>query len=241
MHLRDILEGGARSALRIVCAACSQERIAISKAVADSYALPKTSVVFNPVEIERFTDLPSREEACARLGIPFEPGIQTVGMVGRINRWKGHDRFLRVAAAVSKQRNVRFVIAGSPIFRDEDFLPELRRQAHEHGIADRVHFIPWVDDVQNVYAALDVHCNCSLREPFGRSIIEAAAAGVPTICFSDAGAAEVLTNGVNGCVVANGDEAAFARALTFVLESDERLACMKVSARTLNPRSTQRK
>jgi glycosyltransferase involved in cell wall biosynthesis len=233
MHLRDILEGTAKHALRVVSAACSRERIAISKGVADAYGLPRTTVVFNPVEIERFAQLPSREEACARLGIPFESGLATVGIVGRINRWKGHDRFLRIASEVSASGSARFIIAGSPIFRDEDFLPELRRQAHEAGIGGRVHFIPWVDDVQNLYAALDVHCNCSLREPFGRSIIEAAAAGVPTICFSDAGAAEVLTNGVDGCVVPAGDEAAFARALIGALESSERLASMKIAAREL--------
>lgn len=233
IHLRDILEGSARIALRAVSSACSQQRIAISRAVADAYALPHTTVVFNPVDVAEFADLPSRAQACERIGIPFDERDVTIGIVGRINRWKGHDRFLRIASALSQNVNARYVIAGSPVFRDADFLPELQRQASDLGLSDRVHFVPWTDDVRSIYAALDVHCNCSSREPFGRSIVEAAACGVPTVCFADAGAAEILTDGVNGRVVPPGDEAAFARALREMLASADGLASMRSAARAL--------
>ena len=80
-------------------------------------------------------------------------------------------------------------------------------------MGNRVSFVPWVEDIHWVYAAIDVNANCSTREPFGRSIPEAAAAGVPSVCFDDSGAAETILDGCTGRVVPAADESAFARAL----------------------------
>lgn len=217
MHFRDILEGRTRAALRTVAASCSKRRIAISSAVANAYALPATNIVFNPVELDAYARLPAREDAYRRIGIDYDPQVPLIGIVGRINRWKGHDRFLRIARSIAARMPARFVIAGSAIFRDADFVAELHRQCDSLGIRDRVVFVPWTDDVRCVYAALDLHCNCSTREPFGRTVIEAAAAGVPTVCFSDSGVSETIADGVTGRVVPAGDEAAFTQAAIEVL------------------------
>ena len=212
MHVRDILEGRSRAALRTVAASCSKRRIAISSAVAKAYALPATSVVFNPVELSAYADLPAREQAYRRIGIEYDPDVPLIGIVGRINRWKGHDRFLRIAQSIAARMPARFLIAGSAIFRDADFLEELQTQCDLLGIRDRVVFVPWTDEVRWIYAALDLHCNCSTREPFGRTVIEAAAAGVPTVCFSDSGVSETIVDGITGRVVPAADEAAFTQA-----------------------------
>ncbi|HEY8314146.1 MAG TPA: glycosyltransferase [Candidatus Baltobacteraceae bacterium] len=232
MHLRDILEGRAKSALRLVALACAPERIAISKAVAQAYALRSTSVVVNPLDLRDYLQLPSRHAARELLGIP-DDGLPVVGIVGRINRWKGHDRYLRIAAHVRERVDARFAIVGAPIFRDADFVAELEESCDSLGLRDRVTFVPWTRDMKAVYAALDVHCNCSTREPFGRTIVEAAVAGVPTVCFSDAGATDVLTDGRDACIVAAGDENAFAIALTGLLEDSRLMATVSEGARGL--------
>ncbi|MGZ3498394.1 MAG: glycosyltransferase [Vulcanimicrobiaceae bacterium] len=233
MHLRDILEGRARLALRLVTLACSRQRIAISTAVAQAYALPATSVILNPLDLRAYATLPERANARVALGIPSD-GLPLVGIVGRINRWKGHDRFLRIASMVRKRIDARFAIVGAPLFRDADFVTELEALRDELGLRERLTFIPWTRDVKSVYAALDVHCNCSSNEPFGRSIIEAAAAGVPTICFDDAGASEVLENGVNAVVVEAGDKERFAQELAALLLDPRKLTEMSEEARKLS-------
>jgi glycosyltransferase involved in cell wall biosynthesis len=231
MHLRDILDGWPMWMLRRISAACSQHRIAISNAVARAYALPSTTVVLNPLELHTADPLPSRQRACELLGIPFSDGVMTVGIVGRINRWKRHDRFLRIASIVRSRVNARFIIAGSPIFRDADFAQELRATVSSLRLDDCVTFLPWTDEIRTVYAALDVHVNCSDREPFGRSIIEAAACGVPSVCFKDAGASEVLSDGVDGRVVACGDEEGFAAAVTALLTTPDKAALRRAARR----------
>lgn len=217
-HYRDILSGPAGALLRTVGLLCTKQRIAISQAVASVVALPGTIVVPNPLNLAQYENLPSEAQARAELGLPAD--VPMVGVVGRINRWKGHDRFLRVAKIVAEQSNAHFVIVGKAMFRDADFGDELARLADELGIADRVHNVPWLSDPRVAYAALDVNCNTSRGEPFGRTIIEAAACGVPTVAFDEGGAPEAIEDGVSGRIVPADDEEAFAGAVLALLSGD---------------------
>lgn len=239
VHLRDILEGRSRIALRLVAASCSRERIAISHAVARTYALPRTEVVPNPLDLGAATILPARAEARAGLNIP--EGAPVFGMIGRINRWKGHDRFLRAAAAVVRETAAHFVINGAPLFRDADFVDELQAMVGSLGLSAHVTFVPWLADPRPVYAALDVLCNCSTKEPFGRTSLEAAAAGVPTICFDDGGTAELIVDGQSGLVVPAGDEPALALAMLAFARDERRRRSAGEAARALLPRYDARR
>jgi len=230
MHLRDMVGGAGRTALRSVALTCSQERIAISQALARWYAMSHTTVVANPVDLSEYNHVPQREEARQKLGIAIDEA-PLIGIVGRINRWKGHDRFLRVAAMVNKQHPIRCAIIGEARFRDADFVPELHRLAADLGITDRTTFVPWLEDPRVAYAALDVHCNCSEREPFGRSIVEAAAAAVPTVAFNDGGAADIIRNGIDGQLIAAGDDDAFATAVLRLVSNVETRAAAGRAAR----------
>jgi glycosyltransferase involved in cell wall biosynthesis len=226
----DFHRGLALRSLRWAAWLFSRERIACSAALADDMAVGRTAVIYPALDIGAYRDLPSREAALAKLGLPAD--LPVVALVGRINRWKGHDRFVRIAARVNARVPARFVIVGAPVFRDADFVPELEALARENGLGERLRFITWLDDVRDVYAAAAVNTNCSTREPFGRTIAEAAAAGVPSVCFDDSGAAEMIADGVSGRTVAAGDEAAFADAIVAYLESPELLAAAGRAARS---------
>jgi glycosyltransferase involved in cell wall biosynthesis len=134
-------------------------------------------------------------------------------VIGRINRWKGIDRFLRAIAAVNESVPLRALIVGSPVFRDAELLPELHRLCATLNIAHLVTFLGWVEDTRALYAAVDINVNASHREPFGRTVIEAAACGVPSICFDDSGVSETMVSGKTGLVLDSTDEGALARAL----------------------------
>jgi len=218
MHLRDILEGRARDVLRFVGRTCTIQRVAISHAVAAALALPKTTVVPNPIALWAYDDLPARADAREQLRLP--QGVPLVGILGRINRWKGHDRFIRIAAVIAAHSDAHFAIVGKPMFRDADFADELHTLVTEYGLTERVHFVPWLDDPRTAYAALDVNANTSRAEPFGRTIIEAAACGVPTVCFDEGGAPEAVGGSACGHVVPSDDEEAFAAAVRELLAGD---------------------
>jgi glycosyltransferase involved in cell wall biosynthesis len=95
--------------------------------------------------------------------------------------------------------------------------------------------VPWVDDVGLVYAASDVNVNCSTREPFGLAVTEAAACGVPTVCFDDCGAAETIDASM-GRAVRAGDEEAMANAVLAYLGDEPSRERAARSARTASAR-----
>lgn len=228
IHMHDILYGNARLALTAVAKGLSIERIGCSHAVAAALAAPPVTVINEPLDTRKYDGLVDKREARRRLGIPGD--LPLLAIVGRINRWKGHDRFLRIAALVNETVPARFAVVGSPVFRDADFLPELRHLGATLGISDRLIFIPWLDDPRLIYAAIDLHCNCSYAEPFGRTSTEAAAAGVPTVCFDDGGSAETIIDGLTGVAVPAGDERAFARAVIGYLRDPAALAAASAAA-----------
>lgn len=215
MHFHDLPEGLALRALQTAAVFGSRERLACSHLVRKRVGLGATTVVYAPVELERFATLPSRTQARAALGISTDEPL--VALVGRINRWKGHDRFLRIAALVRREIPAHFAIVGAAVFRDADYVDELHTLAGELGLREHVTFVPWLDDVIAAYAASDINCNCSTAEPFGMTAIEAAACGVPTVCFNDSGIAEAIADADGGCAVVAGDEAAFAAAVVAYL------------------------
>lgn len=221
MHLRDILVGFGLAATRLVSRTCARERIAIASSVARTYALPKTTVIENPVDLA--VERAPRDAGAARRKLGLPPDVPIVGIVGRINRWKGHDVFIRAAEQARRRTPLHCAIVGEARFRDEDFVPELHALVQQLEMVSDVTFVPWSDDPGAVFCALDVHVNASTREPFGRTVVEAAAAGVPTVCFSDAGVAEFMESGRTGIVVAPGDVSALAEGIVrYVADPAER-------------------
>jgi glycosyltransferase involved in cell wall biosynthesis len=227
-HLRDILDGRGRIAIRSVLAACSRERIAISHAVDAAFGLGATSVIANPLELDDYRDLPSCADARRRLGLPAGT---LVSLIGRINRWKGHDRLIRIVARLHALPDLHAAIVGAPLFRDADFVAELHALVEREGLRERVHFVPWLDDVRVAYAATDINLNCSEAEPFGRTIIEAAACGVPSIAFAGGGTSDAIIDGHTGRIVPAGDETAFARAIEAYATDPQLLDAARAHAR----------
>ncbi len=143
-----------------------------------------------------------------------DAGPYTVGLIGRLSPWKGQDLFLRAFAAAFPDGPQRALVVGSAMFGETDFADSLPRLAQELGIADRVEFTGFVDDVAAQLARMDVLVHCStVPEPFGQVVIEGMAAGIPVIAADAGGPAEILTDGVDGVLTPLGDEPALSAAL----------------------------
>ena len=119
-------------------------------------------------------------------------GEKVVTFLGRITMQKGPEYFVEAAAKVlKKNKNVRFVMAGSG-----DMMDDMIKLAAKRGIADRFHF-PGFQRGKEVYEMLrdsDVYIMPSVSEPFGISPLEAMEMGVPSIISKQSGCAEILDN-----------------------------------------------
>lgn len=146
-----------------------------------------------------------------------------VGLVGRIAPWKGQDIFLAAAARLAPEfPDTEFVLAGAPLFGEEPFERELRRQAAGLGLSGRVRFVGFCDDVWSVYRDLDVVVHAStLPEPYGNVVIEAMASRRPLVAAAAGGVLELVEHGRTGLLVAPGDPEALAKAIARLLRSPE--------------------
>ena len=98
---------------------------------------------------------------------------------------------------------------------------ELRGLATRLGAAVRFRGFVAPVDLPAVYAAADVLALVSTYEPFGVTVREAAAAGLPVICSERAGAAgDVAVDGENAVVLDPSDRASIVEALGAVVRDD---------------------
>jgi glycosyltransferase involved in cell wall biosynthesis len=148
---------------------------------------------------------------------------ETVGLIGRISPWKGQKEFIDAAAIVLRERSqTRFEITGSPMFGEDDYLLELHRQIEKLGLADSVRLTGFSNDISDVLSRLTVFVHASvLPEPFGQTVLEAMAAGVPCIATNAGAIPEIVDHEETGLLVPPGDAAAMAQAILRLLRDRE--------------------
>lgn len=134
---------------------------------------------------------------------PIPHNVLTVGMAGRINRWKGQKLFVDAAEVVHKEfPNVKFNIAGD-VYSGEDFLREdLINYIKQKDLTDTVVLLGQVNDMQDFYRNIDIFVLPSIQpEPFGLVVIEAMEYGLPVIATNHGGPTEIIDDGNDGFLV----------------------------------------
>ena len=146
-------------------------------------------------------------------------GNPLVGIVGRLEAWKGQDVFLRAAGRIAaSNRTTEFaVIGGVTPGKDEEYLPRLMALAEELRLDGRVHFVGHATDVFPWFDALDVCVHATHGEPFGLVLVEAMALGKPVVATALGGPIEIVEEDVSGLLVPPGDDEALAEAICRLL------------------------
>ncbi|XTZ17762.1 glycosyltransferase family 4 protein [Micromonospora echinospora] len=148
------------------------------------------------------------------------PVVRAVGMVGRLQPWKGQHVFLQAFAAALPDSDVRAYLCGAPLFGEAAYEAELRALAARLGVADRVHFLGHVDDVSAVLDSVDILVHASLGpEPLGQTVLQGLARAKPVIATEGGGPGEWIRSGVNGLLVPPGRPEALAGALRRMVAS----------------------
>jgi N-acetyl-alpha-D-glucosaminyl L-malate synthase BshA len=89
------------------------------------------------------------------------------------------------------------------------------------GLDDKVHFIPFVDRIQDWLSQADLLIHPSEMESFGLVSLEAMSCGVPVVAYRAGGLPEVVSDGENGYLLEVGDiEGAVEKATSLLREGD---------------------
>lgn len=212
-----------RSATRIrVVSRLLKERIV------SGLGLDERRVDIIPVGVNFTPSSLSQLEAKASLG-PELAQNPLVLFVGRLTFAKNLRLWLDVASDVLEARpDVRFAIVG-----DGEDEADLRRIIETRGQANEIRMLGAVghERLPDVYAAADLFLLTSHYEGFGRVVLEAACAGVPTVSTRSAGPEDLIENGQTGLLVDLDDRAGLANAVLELIGDPQRALEMGNAAR----------
>jgi glycosyltransferase involved in cell wall biosynthesis len=217
VHLRDLVEpealGRAGYGLMVrVVLPRADGVVANSRATLES-ARPHLRPGAIAEVIPSASGLRVRPSAARPAGAARGP-LRAVGMLARIDPWKGQAQLLEAFARAFPDRVTRLQLAGSAPFGHEGFAESLRRRAEELGVADRLDLLGHVDDVDALLERWDVAVQASTRaEPLGQNVLQYLAAGRTVVAVDEGGPAEWVVDGVNGLLVPPRDIDALAGAL----------------------------
>lgn len=150
---------------------------------------------------------------------PAKPyGDIVVGIAARLTRVKDITTLIKAFALAYKKNNrLKLKIAGTG--EDEK---ELKALAEQLGIAPRVEFVGWVDDVKGFFSNVDINVLASLSEGFPYSLLEGAYEHCPAIASRVGGIPALIRHGENGFLFEPGDVDTFADYI-YRLSDDEKL------------------
>lgn len=189
--------------------------IAISASVRDrhvAHGIPpdRIEVIHHGTDTAAFRAITQSADA-VRAGLGLPPGAVAVGIVGRVSNEKGHDDLLEALRLLRGVRPDLYIV----IVGDGAETPRLRQAASDKGIADRVIFAGYRDDVNNAINALDMVAVPSVwHEPCSAVIQQAMALCKPVIGTRMGGTPEMISEGETGLLVPPHDPAALAGAIS---------------------------
>ncbi|TYP57817.1 glycosyltransferase family 4 protein [Thermosediminibacter litoriperuensis] len=188
---------------RIVYRLLTDRVIAVSRAVKVSLidigapaGIIKT--VYNGIQLPAYSgELEStiRQE----LGIPENTPL--IGIVARLVPEKGHEFAIRAMPGILERfPGARLILVGDGPHKGylEDLCEKLQ-------VKDKVIFLGFRKDVENVAGAFDVVLMPSVNEALGLALLETMALGKPVIASEVGGIPEVIKNGYNGILVPPGN------------------------------------
>ncbi|MFC4139879.1 MULTISPECIES: glycosyltransferase family 4 protein [unclassified Microbacterium] len=142
------------------------------------------------------------------------PGPLRIGMLARIDPWKGQELLLDAFALAFGKGDEQLILAGGAPFGHEAFAESLRARAEELGLGDRVLMPGHVSDVDGALDDWDIAVQYSLRpEPLGQNVLQALAAGTTVVAADEGGPVEWVQHERNGLLVPARDERALAATL----------------------------
>jgi glycosyltransferase involved in cell wall biosynthesis len=166
--------------------------------------------------------------AAVRREIGADDDQLVVGTVGRLVREKGYPEIIEACRRLGSR--ALFVGVGPT---DPEKADSLSARELEEARAAGLRLLGMREDLDAIYAALDIFVLASHREGFPRAAMEAAAMGLPIVATDIRGCREVVDPGASGVLVPPGDVDALTDAIECLLTSRETRHAMGRAARSI--------
>ena len=171
----------------------------------------------NGIDLEFFDQTPAILEQAEKYR---KEEVVTFCFVGRIVRDKGINELVSAFQRLHQAYpNTRLVLVGPFEEQLDPVLPETRQMIEQH---TAIEWMGWQDDIRPFLAASEVFVFPSYREGFPNVVLQAGAMGLPCIVTDINGSNEIISEGINGCIIPSQNEQALYEAMEKMLNQEER-------------------
>lgn len=199
--------------------------------ITDSYAVKshlelsgffqkQVDVIYNGVDSNYFSPTNDCTYLYEEFKIPLYSRV--IGMMGRVNSWKGQHEFLEAANIImSKHDDVYCVLIGSAFEGEEWRVDELRKKISESPFKNRIIERGYRTDSQGIYKLFDVFVLPSTNpDPLPTVVLEAMSTGKPIIGYKHGGVCEMVKENYNGLLAEVRNTKDLAEKIEYILENE---------------------
>ncbi len=189
-------------------------------------------VVYNGVNIEGISPEGDAHPEVAAWLAERDTRPIVAGLFGLVSDRKNQMLAVEsVAEARSRGADVVLLLAGDAFKGSTEYGEQLSRRVAQEDVRDHVLWLPFQKDAAALYRSIDLNLLISSEEGFGRTIIEAGAAGHPSIGTRTGGIPELIVPNETGWLIDNGSSDELATCLAKLCEDKSVLEAIGERAR----------
>lgn len=144
-----------------------------------------------------------------------QPEDRLIGLIGTLSPRKNQTMLVQALPRVLERvPNAKVLLLGNG---GAAYREKVKAEITRLGVEDHVHFAGFQEDIPGIMQALDLLVACPTDEPFGLTVPEAMAAGLPTVATRVGGLRESIVDGKTGYLVSLRDVNGLADAIVRVL------------------------
>lgn len=157
-------------------------------------------IIYNGVD-EKFNKENDSSYLMKEFNIPNDAIV--VGMIGRINSWKGQGDFIdAIERVLEKNINTYAMIVGGVFEGEEWRIDELKNRISKIKDKNRIIFTEYRKDSQNIHSLYDIFVLPSINpDPLPTVVLEAMASSTPIVGYRHGGICEMVQENYNGFLV----------------------------------------
>ena len=179
-------------------------------------------LVYPGVSLNQFncSTLPPPSEARRKLGLPLEDPI--IGIVGRLQRWKGMHVLVEAISQVRERYpDIHCLIVGGKHNLEPNYASYLEEKITLLELENQVILADHQENIPEWMQAMDIFVHASDNEPFGIVIVEAMALGKPVVATDTGGPTDIISDRVNGLLTPYGNSEKLVNAILRYLDEPE--------------------
>ena len=204
----------------------SNTTITVSNAVKDHLLATEKfkdiKVIYNGVDNTIYN--PNNETQYLRNEFNIPKDAIIVGMIGRINAWKGQKDFLKALDIVLEEKSNVYAILVGGVFEGEEWrLDDIKSHISIMKNKDRVIMSDYRKDVKNIQTLYDIFILPSINpDPLPTVVLEAMASGTPVIGYNHGGVCEMIVDNKCGYLIEVGNIDKMAKAIIHLVDDDKK-------------------